>query len=68
MNRLTINNHTPGDCVHCGGIGRIQVDASDFGIIGVFPCSCQNEQPIREFLAPLTDYLKGSVAPPEVIA
>jgi hypothetical protein len=68
MNRLTITTATPDGCLVCGDQRRLQVEVSDFGIIGIFNCpGCVEEQPIRQFMAPLMDYVKRPT-PPQVIA
>lgn len=69
MNRLLINVAEPGACVPCGGLGKLRVDVTDFGIIGVFVCpACSGDGDTREFLAPLMDYLKRPGTPGSVIA
>lgn len=68
MNRLHINAASPGACIPCGGLQRIQVEVSDFGIIGIFSCPvCVEGQAVRSFMAPLMDYVTRPT-PPQVIA
>lgn len=64
MNRITINTADSSACITCGGLKMVRYDVSDFGIIGVFPChSCQGGFAVREFLAPLSDYLPDTPVP-----
>lgn len=69
MNRLIIKLASPGQCVTCGGKQRIWVEVNDYEIVGMYPCpSCCTDQPSRDLLAPLLDYLGRPETIPDVIA